>query len=450
VTSGAPPPTERTNQRSLRHTQAGSDGPRRRQPGIDTRRTRGRDQPPKQSARVAAAPSAAPASSPGSRSGTCSLRCGAPTRPPRCGTTWPGRPDRHAVDASRRHEHWLSSEAAYSRSKNLAGAIRDTVRQDGRVKDFALMWRIQRYGRLARLPRIVSMGPELLGFDADARVLILNCDDLGMHEAVNVAIFDSIENGVATSCSLMVPCPGAADAIRMLRERPHVPCGIHLTLIRDKPSYVWGPSSPKADVPSLLDPDTGELFTDEPVNRNRMLAQARLDDVERELRTQINTVFDAGLSPTHLDWHCLGDGGRGDIFDLGLALADEYGLAARVWLDDGCQKARSLGKPVVDGTWLDSFTVGVEGKSQTYARLLRALPSGLSEWAVHPALATKDWQAIEQDGWRVRQSDHAFLMSGGAREILAEEGINVIDYTLVQNVWRASPGDHFTTGPVAG
>lgn len=294
------------------------------------------------------------------------------------------------------------------------------------------------------------MSPELLGFDADARVLILNCDDLGMHEAVNVAIFDSVENGVATSCSLMVPCPGAADAIRMLRERPHVPFGIHLTLIRDTPRYVWGPSSPKADVPSLLDPVTGELFTDEPVNRNRMLAQGRLDDVERELRTQIKTVLDAGLSPTHLDWHCLGDGGRGDIFDLGLALAGEYGLAARVWLNDGCQKARSLGKPVVDGTWLDSFTVDVEGKSQTYARLLRALPSGLSEWAVHPALATKDWQAIERDGWRVRQSNHAFLMSGGAREILAEEGIKVIDYNLVQNVWRASPGDHFTAGPVAG
>jgi predicted glycoside hydrolase/deacetylase ChbG (UPF0249 family) len=57
------------------------------------------------------------------------------------------------------------------------------------------------------------MSSELLGFDPDARVLIVNCDDLGMHEAVNIAIFDSIENGVATSCSLMVPCPGAADAI---------------------------------------------------------------------------------------------------------------------------------------------------------------------------------------------------------------------------------------------
>ena len=282
--------------------------------------------------------------------------------------------------------------------------------------------------------------PELLGLDPGARVLILNCDDLGMHEAVNTAIFDSIENGVATSCSLMVPCPGAAHAMRLLRERPHIPFGLHLTLIRDKRSYVWGPSSPKADVPSLLDPDTGELFTDEPVNRDRMLAQARIEDVERELRTQVNAALDGGLSPTHLDWHCLGDGGRGDIFDLGLALADEYGLAARVWLDDGCQKARSLGRPAVDGTWLDSFGVDVEGKPQTYERLLRALPQGLSEWAVHPAVATPDWQAIEPSGWRVRQSDHAFLTSDRAREVLAEEAIHVVGYTLLQRAWRASPG----------
>jgi predicted glycoside hydrolase/deacetylase ChbG (UPF0249 family) len=80
----------------------------------------------------------------------------------------------------------------------------------------------------------------------------------------------------------------------------------------------------------------------------------------------------------------------------------------------------------------------VEVKPQTYERLLRALPPGLNEWAVHPALAREDWQAIEQGEWRVRHSDHAFLTSDHAREILAEEGIEVVDYTPLQNVWRAS------------
>ena len=52
------------------------------------------------------------------------------------------------------------------------------------------------------------LSSEVLGFAPDARVLIVNCDDFGMHDAVNAAVVESIENGIASSCSLMVPCPG--------------------------------------------------------------------------------------------------------------------------------------------------------------------------------------------------------------------------------------------------
>jgi hypothetical protein len=34
---------------------------------------------------------------------------------------------------------------------------------------------------------------ELLGYAPDARVLIVNADDLGMHQGINLAIVDSIE-----------------------------------------------------------------------------------------------------------------------------------------------------------------------------------------------------------------------------------------------------------------
>ena len=175
-----------------------------------------------------------------------------------------------------------------------------------------------------------------------------------MHEAVNAAVVESIENGIASSCSQMVPCPAAAHAMSLLRERPHIPFGIHLALLRDRPECRCGPAADKADVPSLLDPDTNELYIDTPVQRATLLAEAKLSDVERELREQINGVVDAGLAPTHLDWHCLADGGRADIRDLSMALAKEYGLASRVWLDDGRRKAREQGKPVVVNPFVDS------------------------------------------------------------------------------------------------
>jgi predicted glycoside hydrolase/deacetylase ChbG (UPF0249 family) len=267
-------------------------------------------------------------------------------------------------------------------------------------------------------------------------VLIVNCDDFGMHDAINSGVVESIENGIASSCSLMVPCPAAADAMRLLREHPRVPFGIHLVLIRDPSEQRWGPAAARADVPSLLDPGTGELYLDTPDQRAALLTSARLSEVERELRAQIDAVFGAGLTPTHLDWHCLADGGRADILDLTMALAGEYGLAARVWLDDGRRKARAQGKPVVDNAFLDSYSIGLHDKAATYARMLRDLPPGLSEWAVHPAHGID--QGDEPAGWRVRKSDYAFLTSPETREILDHEGIAVIDYRPLQKAWNAS------------
>jgi len=94
-------------------------------------------------------------------------------------------------------------------------------------------WRVGR----ADWAVVDRLSSELLGFARDARVLIVNCDDFGMHDAVNAAVVESIENGIASSCSLMVPCPAAANAMRLLRERPHISFGIHFALIRDKREY---------------------------------------------------------------------------------------------------------------------------------------------------------------------------------------------------------------------
>ncbi|MER6562673.1 polysaccharide deacetylase family protein [Streptomyces sp. NPDC001027] len=274
---------------------------------------------------------------------------------------------------------------------------------------------------------------ELLGFPPDARVLIVNCDDFGMHEAINTAVVDSVEKGIASSCSLMVPCPSALHAMNLLHQRPEIPFGIHLTLVCDTPHYRWGPLTAKEKVRSLLD-DAGELFIPTPAGRSELLARARLDEVEVEFRAQINAVADAGLSPTHLDFHCLADGGRDDILGLTVALAAEYGLAVRVWLDPGRKKMRQQGLPVTDNPFLDSFSLDIDGKSFRYAQLLCDLPTGLSEWAVHPSLGSQDAQRIDS-GWRVRRTDYEFLTSPEALALLQQEGIAVIDYSTIQQAW---------------
>jgi predicted glycoside hydrolase/deacetylase ChbG (UPF0249 family) len=278
------------------------------------------------------------------------------------------------------------------------------------------------------------LSSDLLGFPPGARVLIVNADDFGMYDAINTAVVDSIERGIAASCSLMAPCPGAPHAMRLLRERPEIPFGIHLTLCCDPVAGEWGPLAPKSAVPSLLT-HGGALYA--PAQVPELLARARLDEVDLEFRTQVRAVADAGLTPTHLDWHCLADGGRADIFDLTVALAGEYGLAVRVWLEPGRHKAYRRGLPVTDHDFLDSFAIDLDGKPDRYAELLRGLPAGLSEWAVHPGPGGEQARAIDP-GWRVRRSDHEFLTSLRAREIVDDEGIVLIDYRAVQRAWAAA------------
>lgn len=256
------------------------------------------------------------------------------------------------------------------------------------------------------------LSSELLGYPADARVLIVNCDDLGMHESINTAILRAVQDGVASSCSLMVPCPAAPHAMQLLRRSPAVPFGIHLTLTRDTTDHHWAPMAPATQVPSLLD-DDGQLYTIAGIPQ--LLAQASLEEVERELRAQIEVVKRSGLAPTHLDWHCIADGGRPDLLTLTVELAIEHGLAARVWLDPGRTAARHRGLPVVDHDFLDSFALDVTGKTERYIELLRAMPAGLNEWRCTRAWTTTSHERLTPAGRCV-----ALIMTSSFRRLPGE------------------------------
>ncbi len=273
---------------------------------------------------------------------------------------------------------------------------------------------------------------KLLGYPPDARLLILNADDFGMYAAINDAVLVALTEGVVSSTTLMLPCPAAAPAMEVLKQRPEIDFGVHLTVIRDLPAYRYGPLAPAASVPSLVDAAGHFLTTDD---RAQFLAQARLADLELEFRAQIDTVFAAGLAPTHLDWHCLHNGGRADIFDLTLALAAEYGLAVRVAGAPHAATLQRQGLPTNDYDLLDSFRIATAGKAARYAHLLRELPPGLSEWAVHPGRATVAAQALD-DGWPVRQADCDFFVSADARALIRQEGIILLSYRPIQEVWK--------------
>lgn len=275
----------------------------------------------------------------------------------------------------------------------------------------------------------------LLGYPADARLLIVNADDFGMCHAVNEATWRTLKEGLATSCTLMVPCPWRLHALNLLQAAPEIPFGIHLTTVSEQPYYRWGPAAGRHKTPSLVD-EAGYFYTEARIDE--FLNQVDLADLELEYRTQIELVLAAGLRPTHLDSHCSVHTRRAQVFDLTVRLAREYGLALRVSGRPFIEKLQQHGYPTNDHDLMDSYYVPTDGKAAHYARMLRELPPGLSEWAIHPGIGNAELQAL-MPSWPVRQADFDFFISPQAQEIVKQEGIILLDYRALQPLWNATP-----------
>ena len=90
---------------------------------------------------------------------------------------------------------------------------------------------------------------------------------------------------------------------------------------------------------------------------------------------------------------------------------------------------------------VDSTELATAGKTARFVRMLRELPAGLSEWAVHPGLGTAEARTID-DWWSKRAADLRFLVSRQARETIEAEGIVLLDYRPLQAIWDRNRARH--------
>src|SRR5215471_16342023 len=130
---------------------------------------------------------------------------------------------------------------------------------------------------------------ERLGYASDARLVVLNCDDLGSSHSANLAALDAVERGVASSATLMVPCPWAKEGALLFQGKD---VGVHLTLTAEYPACSLTGAA------SLRDADG--CF---PATVQGVWEKADLEDVRRECRAQIDQALAWGVVVTHLDSH---------------------------------------------------------------------------------------------------------------------------------------------------
>lgn len=139
---------------------------------------------------------------------------------------------------------------------------------------------------------------EKLGWPKGARVIILHVDDAGMSHESNEGAEKAIGEGVATSTSVMMPCAWVSEFKTYLDKHPGTDAGLHLTLTSEWDNYRWGPLAGKTVVPGLTDKQ-GCLWP----SVAAVYFKASADEVDKEIRAQLDRALGMGFVPTHLDSH---------------------------------------------------------------------------------------------------------------------------------------------------
>ncbi len=271
---------------------------------------------------------------------------------------------------------------------------------------------------------------ERLGYDADAKLVILSCDDLGSCHAANVGVYDAIRNGVATCASIMIPAPWAQHAASLYAPADDI--GVHLTLNAEHDTYRWGPVT---HAPSLLSGEGGF-----PRNIDDLWEHADPDEVYRELTAQVARAIAWGIDVTHLAPHLTAITLRPEFFGIYTDVAREFELPIRLPSTVTSEQAgfpfRSLARDegIVFPDYFDHDWRA--GSRDRVGRALQNLQSGVTELHVQPAIDTPEVRALttHADQWI---DDHAFVTDPDLAIEIERVGARLIGYRELRDSMRA-------------
>ena len=273
---------------------------------------------------------------------------------------------------------------------------------------------------------------ERLGYPADAKLLIVHADDLGMSHSVNLATIKGFESGLVNSGSIKVPCPWFSEIAAYARANPQADLGLHLTLTSEWTSFRWGPVTSKDRVSSLLDKNGYFHLTEVDA-----ATKADVKEVEAEIRAQVERARAFGIQPTHLDSHMGTLYQSKELFEVFLKVAREYKLPVRVAREWASRADFLMTMLKPDDAYIDRVldinpAVAPQDWGKFYTEALKKLQPGVTEVVIHLAYDDAEMQGATADhpnwGAAWRQRDLQFFTSDAFKQVLREQGIKLITW----------------------
>lgn len=295
---------------------------------------------------------------------------------------------------------------------------------------------------------------ERLGFPKGAKVVIVHVDDVGMSFDSNEGAITAMTKGIATSCSVMMPCGWVPGYVHYLKEHPTTDAGLHLTLTSEWDNYRWPPLSGKPKVPGLVDKE-GAMWPDVA----DVVSHASPEEVETEIRAQIERAKEMGFNPTHMDSHMGTLFAKPEFLEKYVTLAIEYhipvmfpaGHAQLISKLNGFTEAqmqgiRLLGKqlwnaglPVLDDIYNESYGWEMpkgtkvtdaalqKFKTEKYKEAFKAMKPGITYLIMHCTAPSEIFKHISGSG-TTRKGDMLAMIDPELKKFVKKEGIILITW----------------------
>lgn len=275
------------------------------------------------------------------------------------------------------------------------------------------------------------------------RYVIIHADDAGMSHSVNRGTIDSMEKGIVSSASIMVPCPWFKEIAAYAKAHPEKDFGIHLTLNSEWENYRWAPVAGRDKVPSLVDKE-GYLWDGVP----QVAVNAKASEVATELRAQVQRALDFGVPVTHLDTHMGAVVSRPDLVEVYVKLGVEFNVPVFFLRDLGGavpdERIRARGLellkvlddhklPVLD-QMTQLYTNGsFEDKKAQYLQAIADTRPGVHYVILHCGYDNDELQAITTSS-QLRDTDRRIFTDPDFIEQVKKTGVEIVTWKQVSEM----------------
>jgi len=245
--------------------------------------------------------------------------------------------------------------------------------------------------------------------------IIFNADDFGLTRGVSCGIMEAHRLGVVRSTSLIPNLPDFKESVEMLKQCPNLDVGVHVNL-------TFGtPLSDPGEVSSLL--DDGGNFWRKP---SLLLETAKIEEMKKEIRAQVEKCLEEGIVLTHLDSHHHLHGSNPEVLDVFIDLAREFKLAIRSINHEMRQSIKDGGIPTPD-FFNDDFYGKDNINLERIENIIETMPQGYCEVMCHPGFV--DEELIEKSSYnKPRNTEIRILTHPRTMQSLQKKEAKIMGY----------------------